>query len=99
MSDDEEAPAAGRPAPLMEVQPQEGLGRHGGIGYELVLSNAVPQGVWEAEMALHAFLKGEKEKEEAKEREKKKALTRKVTVQAFPEVQGGASFRAAPPQE
>ena len=83
----------------MEVQPQTGLGRHGGIGFELVLSFAVPQGVWEAETALHAFLKGKKEKEEAKEQEKKKAMTRKVTVQAIPEVQGGASSRAAPHQE
>ena len=99
MDDDEEAPAAWRPAPLMEVQPQARLGRHGGIGFELVLSFAVPQGVWEAETALHAFLKGEKEKEEAKEQEKKKALTRKVTVQAVPEVHGGASSRAAPLQE
>ena len=39
-----EAPAAGRPAPLMEVLPQVGLGRHGGMGYELVLASAVPQG-------------------------------------------------------
>ena len=99
MDDDEEAPAATRPAPLVEVQSQAGLGRHGGIGFELVLSFAVPQGDWDAEKALHAFLKGEKEKEEAKEQEKKKAKTRKVTVQAIPEVQGGASSRAAPPQE
>ena len=83
----------------MEVLPQVGLERHGGIGYELVLARAVPQGVWEAETALHAFLKGEKEKEEAKEQEKKKALTRKVTVQAISEVQGGVSSRAAPPEE
>ena len=41
--DDGSAPAAGRPAPLLEVLPQGGLGRHGGIGYELVLSTAVPQ--------------------------------------------------------
>ena len=83
----------------MEVQPQAGLGRHGGIGYELVLASAVPQGVWEAETALHAFLKGEKEKEEAKAKEKEKAATRKVTVQAIPEVQGGAPSRVATPQE
>ena len=44
MDDDDEAPAATRPAPLVEVQPQAGLGRHGGIGFELVLSFAVPQG-------------------------------------------------------
>ena len=37
------APAAGRPAPFPEVLPQAGLERHGGIGYELVLANAVPQ--------------------------------------------------------
>ena len=81
----------------MEVLPQVGLERHGGIGYELVLARAVPQGVWEAETALNAFLKGEKEKEEAKE--KNKAMTRKVAVQANPEVQGGVSSRAAPPEE
>ena len=38
-----QAPAAERPAPLKEVLPQVGIGRHGGIGYELVLSNAMPQ--------------------------------------------------------
>ena len=37
------APAAGRPAPFPEVLPQAGLGRQGGVGYELVLANAVPQ--------------------------------------------------------
>ena len=37
------APAAERPAPFPEVLPQAGLGRHGGVGYELVLANAVPQ--------------------------------------------------------
>ena len=41
--DEGEAPAAGRPAPFPEVLPQAGLGRHGGVGYELVLANAVPQ--------------------------------------------------------
>ena len=55
-----EAPAAGRPAPLMEVLPQVGLGRHGGIGYELVLASALPQGYQEAETSLPAFLKREK---------------------------------------
>ena len=37
-----QAPAAERPAPLLEVLPQAGLERHGGIGYELVLASAVP---------------------------------------------------------
>ena len=97
MDDGVEATAAARPAPLLEVLPQAGIGRHGGIGYELVLSNAVPQGLQEAETAVPAFLKRVKEKEEAKE--KKKAMTRKVTVQEIPEVQGGAPFRVAIPQE
>ena len=44
--DDEEVPAAERPPPLREVGPQPGDRRHGGIGYELVLSNAVPQLGW-----------------------------------------------------
>ena len=74
------------------MQPQAGLGRHGGIGFELVLSFAVPQGVLEAETALPAFLKRVKEKEEAK------ATTRKVTVQEIPDVQGRAPSHAAPLQ-
>ena len=41
--DVEEAPAAGRPAPLLEVRPQEGLRRHTGVGFELVLDLVVPQ--------------------------------------------------------
>ena len=94
--DDEEVPATERPAPLLEVLPQAGLGRHGGIGYELVLSFAVPQGLLEAETALPAFLKREKEKEEAKEKEK--AMTRNVTVQEIPEVQGGVPSRVVTPQ-
>ena len=39
----EEAPAAGRPAPLLEVRPQEGLRRHTGVGFELLLDPVVPQ--------------------------------------------------------
>ena len=78
---------------------RQGLGRHGGIGFEPVLSFAVPQGFQEAETALHAFLKGEKEKEESKAKEKEKAMTRKVTVQEIAEVQGAAPSRAVPPQE
>ena len=38
-----EAPAAVRPAPLLEVMPQAGIGRHCGSGYELVLDATVPQ--------------------------------------------------------
>ena len=38
-----QAPAAGRPAPLLEVLPQARFGQHGGIGYELVPSSVVPQ--------------------------------------------------------
>ena len=40
---DVEAPAAARPAPLTEVQPQGGLVRHGGDGYEVVLNGRVPR--------------------------------------------------------
>ena len=45
--DDGSAPAAARPAPLMEVLPQVGLGRHVGIAFELVhqLDVPVPQTV------------------------------------------------------
>ena len=44
LDDDEIAPAATRPAPPEEVQPQPGeLGRHCGSGYELVLDATVPQ--------------------------------------------------------
>ena len=97
--DDGSAPAAGRPAPLMEVLPQAGVGRHGGIGYELVLSSTVPQGFQEAETALHVFLKMVKEREEAKAKEKEKAAARKVTVQEILEVQGEAPSRTVPPQK
>ena len=41
--DDGSAPAAGRPAPLLEVLPQKGTRRHTGSGYELVLDPVVPQ--------------------------------------------------------
>ena len=44
--DDGSAPAAGRPAPLLEVLPQEGTRRHTGSGYELVLEIMVPQLGW-----------------------------------------------------
>ena len=41
--DEGEAPAAGRPAPLLEVLPQAGLGRYCGCGSELVLDVTVSQ--------------------------------------------------------
>ena len=41
--DDCSAPAAGRPAPLLEVLPQEGMRRHTGVAFELVLDPVVPQ--------------------------------------------------------
>ena len=41
--DDVEAPAAVRPAPLVEVRPQMGYKRHCGSGFELVLDVTVPQ--------------------------------------------------------
>ena len=90
-------PPGGQHRCLSEVLPLSGLGRHGGIGYELVLSSAVTQGYQEAETTLPAFLKREREKEEAREREK--VMNRKVTVQEIPEVQGGAPSRVAIPQE
>ena len=40
--DDGSAPAAARPAPLMEVLPQVGLERHDGIAYELVQALDAP---------------------------------------------------------
>ena len=100
MDDDDEAPAAARPAPVEEAQPQAGIGRHGGIGHELVLTNAVPQGYHEAETALPAFLMREEEK--VKENEKEKAMTRnkmkQVKVQEILEVQGKAPSHAVPQQ-
>ena len=41
--DDVDAPAAVRPAPLVEVRPQMGYKRHCGSGFELVLDVTVPQ--------------------------------------------------------
>ena len=41
--DDGPAPAARRPAPLMEVRPQLGYERHYGSGFDLVLDVTVPQ--------------------------------------------------------
>ena len=41
--DDGSAPAAERPAPLLEVLPQAGLRRHTGEAFELVLDPVVPQ--------------------------------------------------------
>ena len=56
--------------PLREVRPQAGAGRHGGIGYELVLSTTVPR-VMEDEawdpgvlIFLRAMKEGTDEKEE-----------------------------------
>ena len=40
--DDEEVPAAERPAPLLEVLPQAGDRRHCGSSFELVLDATVP---------------------------------------------------------
>ena len=40
---DDELAAGARPAQLREPLLQAGLERHGGIGYELVLSTTVPQ--------------------------------------------------------
>ena len=51
------APAAGRPAPFPEVLPQAGLGRHGGVGYELVLANAVPQLGVELDAEQHSVVR------------------------------------------
>ena len=41
--DDGQAPAAGRPAPLVEVRPHLWYERHCGSGFELVLDVTVPQ--------------------------------------------------------
>ena len=43
MDDDEEAPAAARPAPVEEVQPPGRQERHCGSGFDLVLDATVPQ--------------------------------------------------------
>ena len=72
-----QAPAAKRPAPLLDVLPLVGLGLHGGIGSELVLASAVPQlGAHEAETTLPDFLKavrGERMEENGKEKDQGKA--------------------------
>ena len=80
MDDDEgegEAPTAGRPAPLMEVLSQAGLGRHGGIGFELVLSFAVLQGVMEAEHVLPRFLEERRRRRKRKRRRRPRPGSRK----------------------
>ena len=41
--DDNDAPAVGRPAPLVEVRPQDGERRHCGSGFELLLNVTVQQ--------------------------------------------------------
>ena len=41
--EEEDAPAASRPAPMEEVRPQAGDRRHCGSGFELVLNATVPQ--------------------------------------------------------
>ena len=96
-----QAPAAERPSPLREVGPQAGVGRHGGIGFEPVLSTAVPR-VMEDEAldpGVLIFLRVMKEEaDEKEEKEKEKVMTRKVTVQEIPEVQGGVPSRKATPQ-
>ena len=75
LDDGEDAPAAGRPAPLLEVRPQAGSGRHTEVGSEHVLDPVLPPlGAQVADLRLPAFLLGvdeeEKAAEERREREK-----------------------------
>ena len=52
----------GRPAPVLEPRPPEGMGRHTGVGYEVLLDVRVPKmGAQDAERALPAFLQRRKE--------------------------------------
>ena len=66
-----EAPAAERPPPLREVGPQPGDIRHGGIGYELVLSTTVPRVMEDEAWDLGVLIFLEAMKEEADEKEEK----------------------------
>ena len=88
-----EAPAAERPPPLREVGPQVEMERHGGIGYELVLSLAMPQAGDEVRdillVATSQQLEERRELEE-KEKEKEKAKTRNKII---PEVRGAVPSR------
>ena len=63
-----------RPDRLVDVRPQARLGRHGGIGYELVLSTAVPQAL-EEEVVAPGFMRGMLE-DEAEEKDQRKAGNR-----------------------
>ena len=75
-----QAPAAERPAPLLEVLPLVGLALHGGIGSELVLASAVPQlGAHEAMTTLPDFLKAVREEEKGKEKDQGKAGNKTCT--------------------
>ena len=72
----------GRPAPVLEPRPPEGMGRHTGVGYEVLLDVRVPQmGAQEAERALPAFLQRRKEEEEAAEEERMEKINEKVLAQ------------------
>ena len=69
----------GRPAPVLEPRPPEGMGRHTGVGYEVLLNVRVPQmGAQEVERALPAFLQRRKEEEEAAEAERMEEINEKV---------------------
>ena len=73
LDDEDSVPELGGTLPdrLVDVRPQMGARRHGGIGYELVLSTAVPLlDPQEAEHAVSAFLRAVNEVEEEKEKEK-----------------------------
>ena len=61
-----------RPDRLVDVRPQTRLGRHGGIGYELMLSTAVPQGALEEEIVAPGFLRSMLE-DEVEEKDQRKA--------------------------
>ena len=68
----------GRPAPVLEPRPPEEIGRHTGVGYEVLLDVRVPQmGAQEAERALPAFLQQQKE-EEAAEMERMQEINQKI---------------------
>ena len=86
MDVDEEAPAAARPAPVVEVQPQAGDRRHGGIGYELVLSTTVPRVMedeaWDPDVLI--FLRAMKEEADEKEEKETGKKKQKGGAQVIP---------------
>ena len=99
MDDEDSVPELGgaRPDRLVDVRPQARLGRHGGIGYELVLSTDVPQGALEEEVVAPGFLRGMledevEEKDQRKAGNKMKRKTRKRRKKKTPKTHSSSSL-------